>query len=72
MYLMMKLVLSYYDKSVEALGNGASLDGLIDMEVRERIGRYKYTEEANIEEQYKTVEKELDNEIAEVLRKGDA
>ncbi|MCR4842208.1 MAG: V-type ATP synthase subunit A [Eubacterium sp.] len=72
MYLMMKLVLSYYDKSVEALGNGANLNGLINLEVRERIGRYKYTEEKDIEEQYTAIGKELDDEIAEVLRKGDA
>ena len=70
-YLMMNLVLAYYDKSVEALENGAGLNGLINMEVREKIGRYKYTEEANIESEYNAVLKELENEVADVLRKED-
>lgn len=42
-YLMMKLVLGFYDKSLEALKMGASMNDLIKMSVREAIGRYKYT-----------------------------
>ncbi len=69
-YLMMKLVLSYYDKSVEALDKGANLNDLINLDVRERIGRYKYTEEANIKSEYDSVLGELDKAIADVVRKG--
>ena len=40
-YLMMKLVLAFYEKAQEALSGGASMRALLGMEVRERIGRYK-------------------------------
>ena len=48
-YLMMKLVLAFYEKSVDALNKGADMNALIAMPVREKIGRYKYTTDADIE-----------------------
>ena len=39
-YLMMKLVLAFYEKSVDALNKGADMNALIAMPVREKIGRY--------------------------------
>ena len=48
-YLMMKLVLAFYEKSVDALNKGADMNALIAMPVREKIGRYKYTTVENIE-----------------------
>nr|WP_330413459.1 hypothetical protein [Coprococcus sp. AF21-14LB] len=68
---MMKLVLAYYDNAVEALKNGAPLNDLINLAVRERIGRYKYTHEDQIEEEYKKVSEELHKEIANTLGKED-
>ena len=59
-YLMMKLVLAFYEKSVDALNKGADMNALIAMPVREKIGRYKYTTDADIESEYKNVEEELD------------
>ena len=55
-YLMMKLVLAFYEKSVDALNKGADMNALIAMPVREKIGRYKYTTDADIESEYKNVE----------------
>ena len=49
-YLMMKLVLAFYDQASEALAKGAPMKELLVMEVRERIGRYKYTTTDQIEE----------------------
>ncbi|MCD8241963.1 MAG: V-type ATP synthase subunit A [Lachnospiraceae bacterium] len=69
--LMMKLVLAYYDQSKEALENGASLQGLIDLPVREQIGRYKYTVESDIEEAYEKILAELGSEIKEVCGRED-
>ncbi|MDD6550619.1 MAG: V-type ATP synthase subunit A [Lachnospiraceae bacterium] len=64
-FMMMDLVLSYYDKSVEALDQGASLNSLITLQVREEIGRFKYTPEKDLKEKFDAVSKELDKEIAE-------
>ena len=40
-YLMMKLVLAFYEESSRALSEGASMNKLIGMPVREQIGRFK-------------------------------
>ena len=70
-YLMMKLVLAFYEKSVDALNKGADMNTLIAMPVREKIGRYKYTTDADIESEYKNVEEELDKEVADAFGKED-
>ena len=68
---MMKLVMSFYDKSVKALADGADMNNLIAMPVREAIGRFKYTPEAEVEERYKEVTEELDKEIETAFDKED-
>ena len=70
-YLMMKLVLAFYEKSIDALNKGADMNALIAMAVREKIGRYKYTTDADIESEYKNVEEELDKEVAAAFGKED-
>ena len=44
-FLMMKLILAYYDKGQEALKNGATIDSLVKLSCREEIGRYKTIQE---------------------------
>ena len=66
-FLMMELVIAFYDKSLEALKQGASVQKLINMAVRERIGRYKYTLDENIDSEYEKINNELHIEIANLL-----
>ena len=70
-YMMMDLVLAYYDQSVEALGKGAKLQNLINLPVREQIGRFKYVTEDEIQKEYGKVKEELHIEIANALGKED-
>ncbi|MCI8556569.1 MAG: V-type ATP synthase subunit A [Lachnospiraceae bacterium] len=70
-YLMMKLVLKFYEDGVEALDKGADVNGLIKMEVRERIGRFKYTLNDDIQKEYDAITNELATEIANLLGKED-
>ena len=70
-YLMMKLVLAFYEKSLEALNGGASMKVLLGMDVRERIGRYKYTTAENIEAEYEKIMNELSAEVAGAFGKED-
>ena len=70
--LMMKLVLAYYDQSMEALKNGAGVQGLINIPVREQIGRYKYIVEENLDTEYENVLKALAVQIKEVCGREDA
>ncbi len=66
----MKLVLAFYEKSVDALNKGADMNALIAMPVREKIGRYKYTTDADIESEYKNVEEELVQGSCGCIREG--
>ena len=70
-YLMMKLVLAFYDQASEALAKGAPMKELLVMEVRERIGRYKYTTTDQIEEEYEKIMNELREEIKATFGKED-
>ncbi len=70
---MMKLILEYFEKSQEALEDGVEIDGLIDLPVREQIGRFKYTEPEKVAEHYKEVSHQIDVELDELKnRKEDA
>lgn len=69
--LMMKLVIAYYLSACEALEKGAAIGSLINMKVRERIGRFKYTPEDNLKGEYEKISEELSAEIANISGKGD-
>ena len=69
--LMMRAILSYYDKSLEALKRGANIEMLVKIPVRERIGRFKYEPEENIENEFSSIEAQLDSEIKDVLERSD-
>ena len=70
-HLMMKLVLAFYEQAKEALEKGANIQGLIKMEVREKIGRFKYVTEDKLDKEYDAVLKELAADIANVFGKED-
>lgn len=66
-YLMMKLVLRFYDGSLDALKKGADIEKLVSIPSRESIGRFKYVHENDIEDTYKTVCAAIDSEIKAVV-----
>ena len=51
-YLMLKLILFFYDKSVEALQKGAELESIIELPVRVDIARAKYIPEEEMDEKF--------------------
>ncbi len=69
--IMMQLVLEYYDQAGEALDQGASIEDLVKLPVREQIGRFKYGQELDIQAEYDAVSTALPNEIDELLQKED-
>ena len=66
-YLMMKLILEYYDVCCDALKNGADVEALSSMPVREEIGRYKYTESDDIDEKYSKVLADIKKQAEEIV-----
>ena len=70
-YLMMRLVMSFYEKAKAVLEKGANVEDLIAMPSREPIGRFKYTPEDKIEDEFTRINDLLDREVAEALNKED-
>ncbi len=58
-YKILKLILTFYDESVNALENGADINGILDMDIRQRIARAKYVKEDDIAGYIKETSDEL-------------
>ena len=69
--LMMRAILAYYDKAKEALANGADIEMLVNLPVRERIGRYKYVPEDKVRDEFESIKALLDSEIKDVLERSE-
>ena len=70
-FAMMKLVLAFYEGGVKALEAGASINDIVVMETREKIGRFKYTKEEDVDAVRAEVEEALAVEFADVIGKED-
>ena len=68
-FYMQKLVYLFYSESAKALKEGANINDIVAMKSREDIGRYKYTLEENIEDQYNKVHDALIREISSLIGK---
>ena len=66
-HMMMKLVLNFYNLSSDALEKGASIEKLVNMSVREEIGRFKYTAEDALDPEYKKINADLIAEIQQII-----
>ena len=66
---MMRLVLAFYDAGLDALKQGADINDIVKLPVREQIGRYKYTKEDQLAAEYEKVTRQLVAETAELLGK---
>ncbi len=62
-YNLLKLILQYYYKAIDAVKVGADFKKLTELDVREKIGRYKYTEEQNIKEAYEKISNQINDEV---------
>ena len=70
-FMLMKLILTFYDICLEALDKGANINKLIAMEVREPIGRFKYTAEDKVDDRFKEIEAALAKEADDVAQEVD-
>ncbi|MDU2582720.1 MAG: V-type ATP synthase subunit A [Anaerococcus hydrogenalis] len=68
--LMLDTILYFYDKSLEALSDGANLDELEELEVKEKITRLKLIKDENLEE-FDQVKEQIDRECKEAVAKGE-
>lgn len=66
---MMKAILAYFDLGNEVLEQNVSIDTLVSLPVRERIGRFKYVKEEDIDTEYDEILKQLHKELNAQLKK---
>ena len=69
---MMELVLSYFDIASKALEHGIHVNDLVKLEVRERIGRFKYIPNDKIEKEYEDILENLNREINQLSHEEEA
>ena len=67
-YLLMCLILAFYDKSADAIARGASIESIVSMPSREKIGRFKYVPENETDKDYKQIMAELENDIENAVK----
>ncbi len=70
-YKMMRLILGFYHAANDALDNDVELNDLLNLPVREQIGRSKYIEESHIDK-FDEIERSIKRQINELISKGDA
>lgn len=68
-FLLLKLIMQFYHKSAEAIENGADFNKIVELPVRERIGRFKYVEEKDIDDAYASIEEEMLSCLADLTAK---
>ena len=70
-FRMMQLILTDYDEALAALNDGVSVEKLVGMEVREKIGRFKYTTIDMVEDAFMNVVQDIKEEIKSLKDKED-
>jgi V/A-type H+-transporting ATPase subunit A len=69
--LMMKSILNFYDEAEKMLQNGGDIEKIANLPVREKIGRFKYVEEKDIEKEYKDILDTTEVQIKEAVVRED-
>ena len=67
MLLLMRLILAFYDRSLEALNEGVSIKKIVALPIREEIGRFKYIHEDQIDAEFKRIDEQLTSELSKLI-----
>ena len=70
-YRLIKLILSFYKKSGDALKRGADIEKIADLPVREKIGRAKSADPEKYVSEYEDIDREITAELAALTDKED-
>ena len=71
-FLMTELILGFYDVASGYLDKGISIDSLVTLPVRERIGRFKYTPRDKMKQEFDSIMHDIHREIDGLVEKEDA
>jgi V/A-type H+-transporting ATPase subunit A len=62
-FLLMRLIFEYYDEAVILLKDGGNIEEIVNIPVREAIGRFKYVKEEEIHARYADISEKIRNEL---------
>ncbi len=68
---MLSLINEFIEKGKSAIANGADTEKIINLPVREKIGRAKYVPEDSVNAHFAQISQDIDEEISALARKGD-
>lgn len=63
-YKLLKLILNFHEYARTGIAKGANFNALMQLPVRESIGRFKYIEEKDIDEAYEKIMEEMKTSIS--------
>ncbi len=69
-FMMLKAIMTNYEKNLEALDQDASFKALLTLPVRERIGRLKYVPENEAEAEFNAIMKDMTEQITALTEGG--
>ena len=67
--LMMRAILEYYDIASDALEKGADIEKIVSLPIREKIGRFKYVEEKDVDNEFSDICTKLTEQMQTTLVK---
>ena len=70
-YRMLRIILSFYEKSHDAVNKGVEINDLFSMPVRERISRMKYISDDEGSKPFDEIEEELSNQVQTLIGEKD-
>ena len=63
--------MEFYEKCLAVLSEKVSVDSMIALNVRERIGRFKYIPEEETKESYAEIKNEIKLQLKELAERGE-
>lgn len=70
-YKLLSLIMSFYELSRDAVAKGANFTKVSTLDVREKIGRFKYIEEEKIDAAFEDILSELKTKLKDLITEGD-
>ena len=67
--LMMRLILAFHDTADKALCEGGDIEKIASLAVREQIGRFKYVEEKDIQDEFAKISDEISKQMQTTIVK---
>ena len=68
---MMKLIMEFYEKCLSAISSEISVEKIAALPVREKIGRFKYVPEENLDEKYLEIKNEIHIQLKDLAERGE-